>query len=467
MIMMINMITMTLEAAVAGSLLLAPPPAPSVTHRQPTTAAGDRSACRRAADLDPQASAGATSRVPSTLTPTGDLLQWAAATGDTLGLTLLAPEPGTYALSLFAVHHQGGPVISVKLWDTPLTRNGETTIALEGLTEPEVLPVRFDPVSLGPGRHILELTALEPGAVRIDCVALRRTGEMVVADGAGGEREGRPFLGVRMGAPSGGGVSITETIEGSAAAEAGLEGGDVILSLNGTPTGTTNDLLGAILRHRRGDRVELVLLRDGERLEKAVTLGQRSEAQGSSERAEHVIEVLDVRPGEVIADIGCGSGWLSEAIAKALAPDGRVYALEIDESHVRRLHRWSIPNLVPVFSARDDVLLPQSSLDTAMLHDVASHVDRSARPRFYASVARALKPRGKLVIFGPHGKARSMLDQLRQHGFVPPDDEALSAMSEIDLDERLEAGIVFRYTQGGGATRSLKTTPPSGRLDGR
>ena len=458
-----RVIAMMIEAAVVGSLLLAPPHEPSSTQ-----VAHDRPGCSPAADLEPQASGERAERVPSTLTANGEVLQWAAATGDTLQLELLAAEPGTYAMSLFAVHHQDGPVISAKLWDVPLTRNGETTIALEGLAEPEVLPVRFDPVSLGPGRHILELTALEPGAVRLDCIALRRTGEMVVAGGAGDEREGRPFLGVRMGASSGGGVSITETIEGSAAAEAGLEGGDVILSLNGTPTGTTDDLLGAILRHRRGDRVELVLLRDGERLEKAVTLGQRKEVQGSGERAEHVIEVLDVRPGEVIADIGCGSGWLSEAIAKALDPDGRVYALEINESHVRRLHRWSIPNLVPVFSARDDVLLPESSLDTAMLHDVASHVDRSARPRFYASVARALKPRGKLVIFGPHGKARSMLDELRRHGFVPPDDEALSAMSEIDLDERLEAGIVFRYTgAAGGARRWLKATPPPGRLDGR
>ena len=61
-----------------------------------------------------------------------------------------------------------------------------------------------------------------------------------------------------------------------------------------------------------------------------------------------------------------------------------------------------------------------------------------------------------------------MLDQLRRHGFVPPDDEALSAMSEIDLDERLEAGIVFRYTGAtGGARQWLKATPPPGRLDGR
>ena len=159
-----------------------------------------------------------------------------------------------------------------------------------------------------------------------------------------------------------------------------------------------------------------------------------------------VSEVLDVQPGQVIADIGSGSGWLSEAIAETLGTDGLVYAVEIKESHVRSLRARSIPNVVPVFSVADDVSLPANSLDTAMLHDVASHVDRAARPRFYKSVARALKPEGRLVIFDPHGGARSMLDELREYGFVPSGDEALSSLSQDDLDERLQNGIVFRYS---------------------
>jgi SAM-dependent methyltransferase len=97
--------------------------------------------------------------------------------------------------------------------------------------------------------------------------------------------------------------------------------------------------------------------------------------------------------------------------------------------------------VVPVFSAPDDVSLPANSLDTAMLHDVASHVDRAGRPRFYESVARALKPTGRLVIFGPHGKAKAMLDELREYGFTPLDD-----LDEADLDQQLQDGIVFRYT---------------------
>ncbi len=396
--------------------------------------------CRPAADLEPRASTGRTRRVPSTLTPNGELLRWTAGDGDTLQLRLFAEEPGTYTLSLFAVHDPNGPVMSAKLWDDPLTRKGETSIALQRVSGPEVLAVRFDSVSLGPGHHILELSCLEPGEFLLDCVALRRTGDPILSP-AGDGNGGTPFLGVQRGGAKSGGVAITRTVAGSAAAEAGLEAGDVLVRIDGEPMDTTGRVSDAILRHRPGDRIELTLLRDGQLFEKVVTLGRRDSDRGSDSRAAHVIDVLDVRPGQVIADIGAGRGWLSEAIAKTLGADGLVYAVEIKEGLVRRLRRGSMPNVVPVLSVADDVSLPENSLDTAMMHDVAAHIEEAGRPRFYASVARALKPNGRLVIFDPHGEARSMLDELREYGFVAVGDE-----TEGELDEWLQNGIVFRYT---------------------
>ncbi len=170
-----------------------------------------------------------------------------------------------------------------------------------------------------------------------------------------------------------------------------------------------------------------------------LTLGRRPVRRDGS-RAAHVIDVLDIRPDQVIADIGFGSGWLSEAIAEKLGPGGFVYAVEIQERAVRRLRVRAPPNVVPVYSLSDDVSLPQDSLDTAMLHDVAAHVDRSGRPRFYASVARALRPDGRLVIFDPHGKARAMLDELAEYGFAP-----VKEQEPDDLDQWLQHGIVFRH----------------------
>ena len=402
-------------------------------------------ACRPAADLRPQASAGNPASVPSDLTPNGTLLRWTAGVGETLKLRLFTAEPGTYELSLSAVHAPDAPVVSAKLWEDPLTRKGDPSIALQWGTGPTVRAVRFDDVPMGPGHHILQLTCLEPGDILLDCVALRRTGELVVPRG-GDATGGRPFLGIQMQDTGEGGVTIQRTVSGSGAEEAGLEAGDVLVQVNGEPVGTSGDVVAAILRHRPGDRIQLTLIRDGELIERAAMLGRRSESErrGGSRATSVIIDVLGVMPGQVIADIGAGTGWLSEAIAEAVGTDGIVYAVEVQESHVRRLHRFAFPNVVPVLSVPDDVSLPQDSLDTAMLHDVASHVKRSARSRFYQSVARALRPDGRLVIFGPHGKARKMLNELREYGFVPVEEE-----EPADLDQWLADGIVFRYAPAG------------------
>ncbi len=431
------MICLMLETTVVATLLLGVPKDAGAGLRT----VHEELVCRPAAELDPRASAGETERVASTLPRRGELLRWRADAGDNLRLRIFAAESGTYDVSFFAVHGANGPTMSAKLWDDPLTRGGEAQLTLQSDTEPEIVAVRFDPVSLGPGHHFLELTLSGPGEVLLDCVALRRTGEPTPAPARDGA-EGRPFLGVQIGETPEGGVVINSTVPGSAAAEAGLEAGDVIVSIDGEQMSAQDRLTDAILRRRPGDRVELALLREGEPLEMVVALG-RWRRPWSATPAQ-VIEVLDVQPGQVIADIGCGSGWLSEAIAEKLGA-GLVYAVEIDEGDIRRLRWGTLPNVVPVLSVPEDVSLPENSLDTAMLHDVASHVSQSVRPRFYASVARALKPEGRLVIFGPHGKARAMLDELRKYGFIPLDDDELAALSPEDLDGRLQDGIAFRH----------------------
>ncbi len=372
--------------------------------------------CLRIAELQPEASGGTTQLQ-------GVLLRWRAAAGDTLRLTLSVAKPGTYTMTLRTTPASDGQGVTARLWDDAIDLDGQ-------------------PAQLGPGRHIVELSMVEPGEILLDCIDVRRTGEFVPsrAGGAGSDAGGSAFLGVEMGDAGTDGVAIRRVIEDSAAAEAGLLAGDVVMRVDGGSVDSSNDLVAMIGRHRPGDPIELELLRDGETIQIVATLGRRPVRRDGS-RAAHVIDVLDVRPGQVIADIGFGSGWLSEAIADNLGPGGVVYAVEIQERAVRQLRRGAPPNIVPVYSLSDDVSLPEDSLDTAMLHDVAAHVNKSGRPKFYATVARALKPNGRLVIFDPHGKTRAMLDELAEYGFTPVEDD-----EPDDLDQWLQSGIVFRHT---------------------
>jgi SAM-dependent methyltransferase len=256
--------------------------------------------------------------------------------------------------------------------------------------------------------------------------------------------EGQPFLGIELGSSTDGGTTVGRVIPDTAAVRFGLEAGDVILRIDHTQTDSPLRVREAIGSLRPGDVVEIELLRSGEPRTIRLELGRRpDELVLRRDRADQVLEVLQIRPGLDVADIGCGSGWLSEAIAIELEGSGTVYAVELQEDHIESLRRRALPGVVPVLSESDDVSLPENSLDIAMLHDVASHIDTSARKRFYESVSRALRPGGRLVIFGPHGEGETMLDVLRDNGFVPVDHD-LDGLTPDDLDQRLSEGIVFR-----------------------
>jgi S1-C subfamily serine protease len=76
-------------------------------------------------------------------------------------------------------------------------------------------------------------------------------------------------LGVQQGA------LVAEVAPSSAAADAGIEVGDVIVEVAGAPVDSVEDVASAVRRQRAGDRIQVVIVRDGERQTFDVTLGER------------------------------------------------------------------------------------------------------------------------------------------------------------------------------------------------
>ena len=52
---------------------------------------------------------------------------------------------------------------------------------------------------------------------------------------------------------------------------------------------------------------------------------------------ERVVEALQLRPGDRVADIGAGDGYFLPWLSEAVGPDGRVYAVEVDDERVEEL----------------------------------------------------------------------------------------------------------------------------------
>ncbi len=71
------------------------------------------------------------------------------------------------------------------------------------------------------------------------------------------------------------GIIVTEVVDGTPAQEAGLQPYDVIVELDGQPVGTNNEFLNHVAMLKPGTKVNLVVLRDGERKPFTIKLGKR------------------------------------------------------------------------------------------------------------------------------------------------------------------------------------------------
>ncbi len=71
------------------------------------------------------------------------------------------------------------------------------------------------------------------------------------------------------------GAAVESVQEGTGAAAAGLRPGDIIVSVEGEPLATMSELIALVRRRAPGEEIQLEVVRNGERLELAVELGER------------------------------------------------------------------------------------------------------------------------------------------------------------------------------------------------
>ena len=120
---------------------------------------------------------------------------------------------------------------------------------------------------------------LERGDENLDVeVKLGRLGKLWQFDQAPGEEEeepveARPSLGVQLERDADG-AQVFEVVPGSAAAEAGIEAGDIVLEIDGKPVATASEMAENIGGRKPGDEVKLLVRRGDEQKEIKVKLGR-------------------------------------------------------------------------------------------------------------------------------------------------------------------------------------------------
>lgn len=156
------------------------------------------------------------------------------------------------------------------------------------------------------------------------------------------------------------------------------------------------------------------------------------------QKPHDAIMALGLKPDEVVADIGAGTGYFARRFALHA---GKVYAVDIDEKLLEIARQNAPHNLETVLAAPDDPHLPAGEIDTIFFCDVLHHIDN--RPAYYAKLAKALKNGGRVVVIDFYKRAMPV---------GPPVNMKLSAEQVIDefrgagftLEKRLDI-LPYQY----------------------
>ena len=130
----------------------------------------------------------------------------------------------------------------------------------------------------------------------------------------------------------------------------------------------------------------------------AATWLERPERE-EEENPKKLIELLKFREGEVVADIGAGSGYYTFRIANLVGSKGKILAVDIQKEMLdiirARMKKDGVENVEPVLGEEADPKLKDNSVDTILLVDV--YHEFAFPHEMTEKMVKSLKPGGRIV----------------------------------------------------------------------
>jgi ubiquinone/menaquinone biosynthesis C-methylase UbiE len=118
------------------------------------------------------------------------------------------------------------------------------------------------------------------------------------------------------------------------------------------------------------------------------------------EAPDTALDIISVKKGSTVADIGAGSGYMTVRLAKRVGDKGMVYANDIQPAMLelleRRMKSAKLTNVTSILGSIDDPKLPPASIDMALMVDVYHELSRPQE--MLRHIREALKPGGRLVL---------------------------------------------------------------------
>ena len=118
------------------------------------------------------------------------------------------------------------------------------------------------------------------------------------------------------------------------------------------------------------------------------------------QKPDEVVAALKLKIGEVIADIGAGSGYFTFRLARQVGDAGRVYAVDVSPDMIvhlnRRIRELKPRNVVTMLCSPADPLLGDASIDRFFICDTWHHIEN--HDHYLALLKKMLKPGGQIIM---------------------------------------------------------------------
>lgn len=158
------------------------------------------------------------------------------------------------------------------------------------------------------------------------------------------------------------------------------------------------------------------------------------------EKTDLLVDSLKFHEGEVVADIGCGSGYVSRKIAKKIGETGTVYGVDIQEEMLallaKRMAMFRITNVKPVMGTTTDPKVPAASCDTMIMVDVYHEFDQPYE--MIRNMIAGLKSGGRLVFVEYRGEDPDVPIKLVHKMTEAQVRKEMGIQPELEFSETLE-----------------------------
>jgi SAM-dependent methyltransferase len=173
------------------------------------------------------------------------------------------------------------------------------------------------------------------------------------------------------------------------------------------------------------------------------------------EQPAEVLRVMGLGPGDVVADLGAGSGYFTRRIAPIVAPGGTVYAVDIQQEMLdilaENVREAGLTGVVPVLGTDVDPGLPAAGVDWILLVDVYHELSQPAA--MLEQMRRALKPTGKVALVEyrvEDGSAQSIRAEHRMSVLQVLLEWEAAGFELVELHEFLPSQHLFILRAAGG-----------------